>query len=187
MIHNNAYKPRSVSFNDRYGTNQTNPIPVQPSNSTCGPAAQRPSSSTCGPVSIASAAQPPPRQNNILQLQRPATPPLFNARHNHNGLLLPHRRTPPPHRSATSTVPTPACTADPQTAPRHRLLRNLDLACPSASAASPHPPRELPPRSLRASASPCATVPDGDCLFTTARTATAAKVNARELRHRAVH
>jgi hypothetical protein len=28
---------------------------------------------------------------------------------------------------------------------------------------------------------------DGDCLFTTARTATAAKVDARELRHRAVH
>jgi hypothetical protein len=93
-------------------------------------------------------------------------PLLFNARH--NGLLLPHRRTPPPHRSATSTVLTPACTADPQTAPRHRLLRNLDLACPSAAAASPHPPCELPPRSLRASASPCATVSDGDCLFTTA-------------------
>jgi hypothetical protein len=28
---------------------------------------------------------------------------------------------------------------------------------------------------------------DGDCLFTTARTATAGKVDARELRHRAVH
>jgi hypothetical protein len=86
MVHNNTYKPRSVSLSGRYGTNQTNLIRAPVSYRSCSPA-------------IGREAQLPSVQ--------PSAPPL---------------------------------------------------ACPSAAAASPHPPRELPPRSLRASASPCATV-----------------------------
>jgi hypothetical protein len=124
---------------------------VQPSNLTCGPAAQRPPLQRAAQYPL-SAPLLGRATSSDLHL-----PLLFNARH--NSLFLPHRRTPPLHRSATSTVPTPRV---------HRRSTDSSTTSSSEEPSSrlsvcsrclPTSPCELPPRSLCASASPCATVP----------------------------
>jgi hypothetical protein len=120
---------------------------VRPSSPACG---QRPSSSTRPLIEVSIAdASTTPRSRNVHHGKTTSSNPsnlhlplLFNMRH--NGLLLPHRRTPPPHRSATSTVPTPVHATDPETAPRHHLLR-------TASSSSTATTSTVVPRASRSS------------------------------------
>jgi hypothetical protein len=129
MVHNNTYKPRSVSLSDRYGTNQTNPIRAPVSCHSCSPAivraAQLPSVQPSCPAPLLSLVRlqplPPhiphascPRVHSVRRPPRVQPPTSVRSLLSRCGITLHHRR----ELSLPPLLPLP-----PPPLPQHRRHR----------------------------------------------------------------